>query len=225
MLKDVSLSSGNTDIGCRIGSGLHLELHTELVASLFHDRDTAAHGLIGHVTREGNVYECIAAELVSGADHQVSTCYEIVVDNKVCCGTDLGKVLVGLACDADDVRSLLLDAAESFSCSGHCLVNNDRLHSRVVGKVDDSLDRGLLLLCEVVGIDRKDYVLFAVLCLESFCSASVVFGLRNRTGNDTDVEILAGCVSCLCRSLSLCLLFLCLCALDRRAGAAAASRK
>ncbi len=204
MLKNVSLRAGNADIGCRVGSGLHLELHAELFACLFHDRDAAAHGLIGHVTREGDVYECIAAQLVCCADHQIAASHEVVVDDEVCCGTDLGKILVGLTCDADDVRSLLLDAAERLSSSGNCLVDNDRLHLGIIGQVHDRLDRGLLLLGEVVGIDCQGDILFAVLRLESFRAASVVLRLGDRTGNDTDVEIFAGrfCFSAFCRSLS-----------------------
>ena len=52
MLKDISLSAGNSDIGCRVGSSLLNQLHSKLLAGSLHDGKTTAHGLICKVTGE-----------------------------------------------------------------------------------------------------------------------------------------------------------------------------
>ena len=115
MLKDVGLGAGNTDVSGGVGSGLKDELHAELFAGSLHDRHAAAHGLVGHMAREGDVDEGVAAHLVSGADHQVAAGDEVVVDDQVGSGADLGQVFVGLTSDAEDVGAALFDLTESLS--------------------------------------------------------------------------------------------------------------
>ena len=189
MLKDVGLGARYADIGGRVGSRLHGKCHAEFLAGFLHDRDSAAHGLIGHMTREGNVHEGVAAELVSRADHQVSAGDKVVVDDEIRGGADLGKILVGLTGDADDVRSLLLDLAEGLGRAGDRLIHDDRLHLRIIGEVHDGLDGRLELLREVVGIDGKCDLVLAVLLLECLGASSVVLGLGHGTGDNADVEV------------------------------------
>ena len=189
LLKDISLRTGNTDVSGRVGRGLKDELHAKLLARSFHDGSAAAHGLIGHVAREGDVDEGVAAELMRSADDQVAAGYEVVVADEVGSGADLGEVLMGLAGDADDIGAAVLDLAERFGGARDGLVNDDRLHERVIRHVNDGLDGSFQLFGEVVGVDCESYLVFTVCRLERFRAAAVVLGLGNRTGYDADVPI------------------------------------
>ena len=116
----------------------------------------------------------IASQLMSCTDDKVASGYEVIVADKISGASDLGKILVGLACDADDVRPSLLDLTECLRSSGNSLVYDDSLHLRIIRKVNDGLDGGLKLLGEVVGIDGKLDSVLSVHCLESLSSSSVV---------------------------------------------------
>ena len=189
LLKDVSLCAGNANVGGGVGSGLKDELHAELFAGSLHDGNTAAHGLISHVAREGDMNKGVAAELVRGADDQVAAGNEVVVADEVSSGADLGQVFVGLTGDADDVGAAFLDLTEGLGRAGNALVDDDCLHVGIVREVDDGLNGGLQLFGEVVGIDGQlDHVL-AVHCLESLRAAAVVLRLGDGTGNDADVDV------------------------------------
>ena len=190
LLKDVGLSTGNTDVRGGVGSGLKDEGHTELFAGGLHDGNTAAHGLIGHVTREGDMDEGVAAKLVGGADDQVAAGNEVVVADQIGSAADFGQVFVGLTGNAEDVGATLFDLTEGLGGAGDGLVDDDGLHLRIVRHVDDGLDGGLKLFGEVVGIDRELYAVLAVHRLESFRAAAVVFALGDGTGDDADVEII-----------------------------------
>ena len=173
--------------GCGVGSGLFHQLHAELLAGGLHDGQTAGHGLISQMTGEGNVHEGVAAQLVSGADDQITTGHEVVVADQVGSGADLGQILVGLTGDADNVGAGFLDLAESLGGAGNSLVHDDGLHVGIRGQVHDVLDGGLQLLGEVVGIDgQRDHIL-AILRLESLGAAAVILRLRDGTGHDTDL--------------------------------------
>ena len=190
VLQDISLSAGDTHVGGGVGSGLQDELHVELLAGLLHDGHTAAHGLIGHVPGEGDVHEGVGAQLVSGADDQVAAGDEVVVAHQVCGRTDFRQVLVALAGDAQDVGAALLDLGERLGSAGDRLVDDDGLHQRIVGHVDDGLDRSLQLLGEVVGVGGELHLVLAVLGLNGLRAAQVVLGLGHGTGDDADVPIL-----------------------------------
>ena len=189
LLKDVSLCAGNANVGGGVGSGLKDELHAELFAGSLHDGNTAAHGLISHVAREGDMNKGVAAELVRGADDEVAAGNKVVVADEVSSGADLGQVFVGLTGDADDVGAALLDLTEGLGRAGNALVDDDRLHVGVVREVDDGLNGGLQLFGEVVGIDGKLDHLFAVHRLEGFRAAAVVLGLGDGAGDDADMDI------------------------------------
>ena len=79
LLQDVSLSAGHANVRGGVGSGLFHQSHAKLLAGGLHDRQTAAHGLIGQMAGEGNVHEGIAAQLMSGADDQIAAGHEVVV--------------------------------------------------------------------------------------------------------------------------------------------------
>ena len=187
LLQNVGLSAGNADIRGGIGSRLQDELHAELLAGGLHDGHAAAHGLIGHVAGEGDMYEGIAAQLVRGADDQIAAGHEVVVGDQVGSGADLGQILVSLACDADDVRAGLLDLAERLGGAGDSLIDNDGLHQGVGGQVHDALDGGLGLLGEVVGIDGQLDHILAILLLEGLGAAAIILGLRDGAGHDADL--------------------------------------
>ena len=74
------------------------------------------------------MHEGVTAQLVSGADDEVAAGDEVVIADEVSSGADLGQVFVRLTCDAEDVRTAFLDAAESFGGAGNSLVNDDGLH-------------------------------------------------------------------------------------------------
>ena len=188
LLEDVSLSTGNADVRGGVGSGLHLELHAELLAGRLHDGDTTAHGLVSEVAREGDVNEGVAAKLMRGADDEVAAGNEVVVAHEVGSRADLGQILMRLTGDAEDVGAALLDLTEGLGRAGDGLVDDDRLHVGVVGQVDDALDGGLQLFGEVIGIGHEGDVLLTVELLEGLGAAAVVLRLRNGTGHDTDVD-------------------------------------
>ena len=192
LLQHVGLGAGDAHVGGGIGSGLQDELHAELLAGLLHDGHTAAHGLIGHVPGEGDVDKGVAAQLVGGADDQVAAGDEVVVAHQVGGGAHHGQILVGLAGDAQDVGAALLDLSEGLGGAGDGLVDDDGLHQRIVGHVDDGLDRGLQLLGEVVGISGQLDLILAVLGLNGLGAAQVVLRLRDGAGNDADVPVPGG---------------------------------
>ena len=192
LLQNVSLSAGHANVRGGVGSSLQHELHVELLTGSLHDGHAAAHGLISHVTGEGNVHEGVAAQLVSSADDQVAAGDEVVVADQVSSGADLGQVLMGLTGNADDVRAGLLDLAESLSGAGNSLVHDDGLHLRIGGQVHDVLNGGLQLFGEVVGINgQRDHIL-AILRLESLGAAAVVLRLRDGAGHDADLVLFGG---------------------------------
>ena len=131
--------------------------------------------------------EGVAAQLVSGADHQIATGNEVVVGGQVGSALNEGDVFVRLTGDAEDVRALLFDLTESLSGTGNSLVDDDGLHLRIIREVDDGLNGGLEFFGEVVGIDGQLDHILAVLRLESLRTAAVVLRLRNGTGHDTDM--------------------------------------
>ena len=138
------------------------------------------------------MHEVGAAQLVGGADDQVAAGDEVVVADQVGSGTDLGQVLVGLAGDAQDVGTALLDLAEGLGGAGDGLVDNDSLHVGVVGQSGNSLDGGLHLFAEVVGIGSQNNPVLAIHGLEGLGAAAVVLRLRDGTGDDADFVGVAG---------------------------------
>ncbi len=190
MLEDVGLGAGGADVRLGgVGSGFQHEVHAELFAGGLHDSDAAAHGLIAHVTREGDVHEGVAAQLVSGADHQIAAGDKVIIAHQVGRRADLGQVFVGFAGNAEDVRAHFLDLAEGFGGAGHGLVDDDGLHQRVIGKVHDGLDGGFDFFGEVVGINGQLHHVFPVHRLEGLRAAAVILGLGNGTGDDADMEL------------------------------------
>ena len=99
---------------------------------------------------------------------------------------------MGLTCEAEDVRSLLLDLAESLGCSGNSLVYDDCLHERIIGKSYDDCDCCFLLVHEVVRIcdvlDHAAVLDCTILSDESLSTSEIILTLGYGTGYDTDVE-------------------------------------
>ena len=143
LLKYVRLSAGNTYVRGWIRSCLKYEFHAEFLAGFLHNSHTAAHGLISHVTREGNMYKCITAQFMSSTDDQVTTGNEVVVADQVSCAANLRKILMSLAGNTENVRAGLFDLTESLGCAGNRLVHDDCLHLRIIRKVYNGLDGGL----------------------------------------------------------------------------------
>ena len=148
------------------------------------------------------MHEGVAAQLVGGADDQIAAGHEVIVAHQVGSGADLEQILMGLAGDAQDVGADLLDLTERLGGAGDGLVDDDGLHVGVISQVHDSLDGGLQLLGEVIGIDGQLDHILTVQGPESLGAAAVVLGLRNGAGHDADVDVALGFrVSGLGRSL------------------------
>ena len=175
-----------------VGSGLKHELDSEVFAGRFHYRAAASERLVAHVAREGDVDEGLAPELLRGVDNEVTARYEVGVYRHVGDGGDDVRIFVGFTCEAKDVVSLLLNAAESFRRSGNSLVDDDDLHLRVVGESRYLRDCRLHLGHEVVGVgevlDHSAVSDVAVLLNHELGAAEVVLALRHGSGYDPDVE-------------------------------------
>ena len=127
------------------------------------------------------MHECIASELVSCPDHQVSTCYEVVGCCEISGACDEVRLLMSLTCEAEDVRSDFLDLAESLRSSRNSLIDDDCLHERIICETADNRDCCLLLLHEVVRIchvlDNTAICYCTIFRDESLSSAEIVLGL------------------------------------------------
>ena len=96
-------------------------------------------------------------------------------------------------CKAENVRMAFLNAAESFCCSRNTLVNDDSLHFWIVGKSYNLrnccflLRHKIIRICDVL---NHSAVFNCAIALDKFfCTAEVIFGLRNSSCYNTDMEI------------------------------------
>jgi hypothetical protein len=94
------------------------------------------------VAREGDVNKGVAAQLMGGTNDQIAAGNKVIVADQIGRAADFGKIFVSFACNTQDVRPFFLNSAESFRRAGNRLVNDDGLHLRIVGKVDNRLNGG-----------------------------------------------------------------------------------
>ena len=126
---------------------------------------------------------------MSSADDQIAAGHEVIIADQIRSGADFRKVFMRFTCDAEDVRSLLLDLTERFRRARDCLVYDDGLHIRVISEVDDGLNRCLKLFRKVIRIDGQRHAVLTVHLLKCFGASSVILRLGYGTRDDTNVVI------------------------------------
>ncbi len=186
------LRAGHAHVAGGVGSGFEMEVDAEVLAGRFHDVATTRKQFVAHVAGEGNMHKIGDAQLLGGIDDQITARDVVGIDGQVGGRFDDARVLVGLAREEQDVGTGFADTAEPFGGAGNGLVDDNRLHQRVVGERGNLRDGGLHLGHEIVGIgDVLNHAAvgdITVLLDQRFGSAQIVLGLRHRTGADTDVK-------------------------------------